>query len=342
MRTAGAGAPRPIATAPFETARVPPARMSAERLPDFFIGGAMKSGTSTLHALLARRPDVFMPRQELHFFSMDDVVQHPDLASAARGRVPHVDYERDLDTNLDWYAAQFGAARPDQRVGEHATTYLPSARVAPRIARLLPHARIIFLLRDPVRRALSHYWHTVRSGRAIYGFEKTIRYAPHTILTRGFYRESLEVFYRHFPREQIRVVIFEQFIADVPAAFREIERFLGLDPPFDIGGLPVHEHRGDAPRFPQLRLMQNRVLRGATTVHRLPVSTTKGDPAVGRRHRLALGLDRALRDANPPARRYADARPETVAFLQELFARENAGLSGLIGADVARYWPYMR
>lgn len=314
--------------------------MTAPRLPDFFIGGAMKSGTSTLHFLLDRHPDVFMPRQELHFFSLDDIVQHPELVGRAPAGWARPDYERDFDANLAWYASAFAAARPDQFVGEHSTAYLASPRVGPRIARLLPHARLIFLLRDPVRRAVSHYWHMVRSGRAIHSFEKTLRYAPHTILTRGFYRDGLEVFYRHFPRDQIRVLIFEQFVADVPAALRTVEEFLGLRSRLDVSGLRLHQHRGDAPLWPRLRLLQNRILRGATI---RPVAGPAAEAAApGRLQALALRLDAALRAANPPARRYPEPRPETLAFLRDVFARENAGLADLIGVDVARWWPYMK
>ena len=313
--------------------------MTETRLPDFFIGGAMKSGTSTLHFLLASHPDVYMPRQELHFFSLDDIVQHPELAGRSPRDWARPDYERDFDSNLAWYEAQFTGARPDQLVGEHSTAYLASPRVAPRIARLLPRARLIFLLRDPVRRALSHYWHMVRAGRAIHTFENSLRYAPHTMLSRGFYREALEGFFRHFPREQIHVQIFEEFVADVPAAFRKVEAFLELRDALDVNGLSVHQHRGDAPLWPRLRLLQNRLLRGATTRH------TAGPPArdaqPGSPRTLARRIDAALRAANPTVRRYPDARPETVAFLQDLFARENAGLAELIGQDVTRYWPYM-
>jgi hypothetical protein len=313
--------------------------VTTPRLPDFFIGGAMKSGTSTLHFLLDRHPAVFMPEQELHFFSLDDIVQHPELVGRAPAGWARPDYERDFDANLAWYAAAFAAARPDQVVGEHSTAYLASPRVAPRIARLLPRARLIFLLRDPVRRAVSHYWHMVRSGRAIHGFEKTLRYAPHTILTRGFYREGLEGFFRHFPRDQILVLIFEEFVADVPAAFRKVEEFLRLPHALEVQGLRVHQHRGDAPAWPRLRLLQNRMLRGATT--RSVAGPAGQDSVPGRAHALALRLDAALRAANPPARRYPEARAETVAFLQDVFARENAGLAELIGLDVARYWTYM-
>jgi hypothetical protein len=313
--------------------------MSKSRLPGFFIGGAMKSGTSTLHYLLDRHPDAYLPKRELHFFSMDDVGQHPELAgrSAATWVRPH--YERDFDTNLAWYAGHFAAAGPEQLTGEHATVYLSSPRAAARIADMLPDARLIFLLRDPVQRALSHYWHMVRSGRAIHGFEKTLRVAPHTILTRSFYREGLEHYLRYFPRDHILVLIFEEFINDISSEFRRVERFLSLPHALDLTGLPLHRHPGEAPRFPRLRLLENRVLRDATTP---PPPGPESDTQPPRSQRVALRIAQALRVANPQVPRYPQPRPETVAYLQEIFARENAGLSGLIGVDVERYWPYMK
>jgi hypothetical protein len=55
-----------------------------------------------------------------------------------------------------------------------------------------------------------------------------------------------------------------------------------------------------------------------------------------------MAVDRGLRRLNPPSRGDRGPRPETRAFLEDLFARENAGLSGLLGIDLGRYWPYMR
>src|SRR4051794_39226328 len=111
----------------------------AGRLPTFYIVGAMKSGTSALHQAVAAHPAVFMSTpKELHFFVED----------------------RNWSRGVEWYADQFAAANGASAVGEASVTYTQMpfrAGVAERIAQLTPNARIIYLVRHPVERMLSHY-----------------------------------------------------------------------------------------------------------------------------------------------------------------------------------------
>lgn len=302
----------------------------------------MKAGTSTLRGVLAAHPDVLIPNREVHFFCLDDITQHPDYPGPVRGRWIHLDYDRDFDTNVAWYAAIFERARPDQLVGEHSTVYLASPRAAGRMARLLPEVKLIFLLRDPVMRTYSHYWHLVRAGRAVHGFEKSLRYGPPSLLTRSFYQPQIEAYLQRFPRENVKILIFEEFVRDVQQGLDDVVRFIGLRSRLDVSGLDTHQHRGHVPRFGRLQLMQNRLFRDALGVCDRPdlPNVPRLPPAPA--HRLAVALDGALRRLNPPARRHRDLRPETRAFLEDLFARENAGLSELLGIDLGQYWPYMR
>jgi hypothetical protein len=309
-------------------------------LPDFIIGGAMKSGTSTLRYLLRRHPEVFLPDHEIHFFSLDDIVQHPDFVGPVNGTWIERDYERDFARNLAWYTAHFSPARAEQIVGEDSTVYLASSRAAERIRRLVPDVRLIFLLRDPVARAYSHYWHQVRSGRATRSFENTLRYQPHAILTRGFYRAQLEAYLRHFPRAQIKVLLFERFVADVQGGLDEVTRFLGLRASVDVTGLVTHQHRGDAPRSPRLRLLQNRLLHPAAAAGMLPDLPGGPAPRLPPMARLAVRVDGYLQRLNPFDRSYPPMGARVRSFLEALFARENAGLSELIGLDVKSSWPY--
>jgi hypothetical protein len=312
------------------------------RLPDFVIGGAMKAGTTTLHQLLARHAGVFIPEREIHFFCLDDITEHPDFAAPMGGKWVLPDFEADLAANLGWYRSFFGSARPDQLVGEHSTVYLPSSKAPERIARILPEARLVFLLRDPVARAWSHYWHRVRRGRAVHGFEATLRYAPHTLLTRGFYRRQLEAFFEHIPRERIKVLIFEELIREPQRVLDSVTTFLGLRPNLDLSGVGTHFHRGDAVRFPRLQLLQNRLFRPLVTRAHRP--DLPGMPAarLGAPERLALKLDAGLRAINRTGAGLPAMQSRTQEFLAALFARENAGLSELLGIDLERFWPSLR
>src|SRR5512139_536133 len=159
-------------------------------LPDFIIIGAPKCGTSALHLILAHHPGVFIPDLEVYFFDVDDISIHPEFFQRRDGFTLH-DFDRDLDTYLDWYRSLFAGAAPGQLVGEDSTTYLASRRAPERIARLLPSVRLIAMLRDPVARAYSNYWHNVRRARTARSFEETLRLEPGSLLTRGFYAEQL-------------------------------------------------------------------------------------------------------------------------------------------------------
>src|SRR3982074_822247 len=110
---------------------------SAGRVPEFFIVGHHKSGTTALYEMLRRHPEIFMPTlKEPRFFGSD---LHA-LANAPAGTRPET---------LEEFPALFEGARPQQRVGEASPSYLRSQRAAGEIAALQPAARCIAILREP-------------------------------------------------------------------------------------------------------------------------------------------------------------------------------------------------
>ena len=124
----------------------------AAGLPDLILVGAPKCGTTSLHAMLALHPDVFIPEYEVFFFDVDDVMIHPDFFFHRSGSSFH-DYEGEFEEYLAWYRSLFTSAEPGQIIGEDTTTYLCSHYAPTRIAELLPDVKLIALLRDPVDRA---------------------------------------------------------------------------------------------------------------------------------------------------------------------------------------------
>ncbi len=197
-------------------------------LPDAVILGAMKSGTSSLHNYLVQQPGVIEPlRKEVHYFD--------------------VNFER----GEAWYRAHFG------RVGEPGLNidsspyYLFQPAVPPRLQALLPEAKLIVLLRDPVRRAYSHYWHERDKGRETLSFEDAIaaeaarlgnaheRLADGTLdrsrehqhfsyLARGRYAEQLDRWFAAVPRERFLVLRFEDLARDPLGVLNLTLEFLGL------------------------------------------------------------------------------------------------------------------
>jgi hypothetical protein len=311
---------------------------SSYRYPDFIIAGAMKSGTTSLHAILAGDPRIFIPNPEIFFFDMDDPVQHPDFWYRVGDRWLSQSYQPHDERTLRWYSQFFENAQADQLVGEDSTTYLASAHAPGRIADLLPDAKVIILLRDPASRAYSHYWHLVRTGRAIYSFEESLRYGQGSLIQRSLYKPQVERFLARFDQQHLMVLVFEQFIRDMKASIGRVYRFLGLGEPPDLNLSTTHRNEALVPRWTGLQLWRNRLLRRFTDrfyaahLPNVPPQPAQRFPFLRLAHH-AHRLVNPLRPRRPPA-----MDPVTRRLLNELFARENEGLGELIGVDVNEYW----
>lgn len=294
----------------------------------------MKSGTSTLHQMLADLPGVFIPDPEIYLFSIDDIEQHPEFFQDRGKSWVMRDFDAKRDEYLAWYARFFADAPPGATIGEDSTSYLHSTRCAERIREVLPNARLIFVLRDPARRTYSHYWHLVRTGRAVEDFERTLRHSPGTLFQRSRYAEQARRYIELFPADQLKFVLFEDLIDDPGVVLRELVSFLGLPQPPRLASVP-HRNPTRVPRSMTAQLWRNRLFRDRVANRfrgHLPGSrraTGSLEQAVsGRWARWNLRTDRT-----PPP-----MRASTHRFLNVLFRHENDGLSELIGIDVERHW----
>lgn len=339
-------------TVPEAAAARRPARATDTRLPDFLVVGAMKSGTTSLYTALRRHPDVFMPDLEVGFFDVDDVRQHPDFFKRRRRRWHYHPWGRRRDELRSWYEGLFEDAGAGQLRGERSTTYMASTVAPARIRELVPGARLIFMMRDPVRRAYSNYWHLLRSGEATGSFERTLRYRPSVLFERGLYREQIERYLEHFPRDQLLFLVFEAFVEDPGEGVAEVCRFLGVDP----GRRPEREEERHANRgrYPWSRTLQYAVnaslFHGVLDGHRyldahLPALSYEalGYGPVARWGRRAARLAfRATARLNCSRRERPEMNPETREMLKYLYEDRNAGLGELIGRDLGRWWPVTR
>ena len=206
-------------------------RMRERRaLPDAVILGAQKCGTSSLQGYLVQHPGVIAPlRKEVHYFDLN----HGQCEAWSRA---HFGKEGEPGLNID--------ASP---------YYLFHPAVPARMHALLPDAKLIVLLRNPVRRAYSHYWHERDKGRESLSFEDAIAAEParlgqaeaqlasgekassrehqlHSYLARGRYAEQLERWLAVYPRERVLVLRFEDFVGAPLAGLNRTLEFLGLSP----------------------------------------------------------------------------------------------------------------
>jgi len=136
-----------------------------ESLPDFIIGGAMKSGTTSLHAILNSHPDIGISHNELGFFDIDNLLQHPDFNFYDKINDKWINQSMQDHPELlwKWYYEQFeGLKKTASVIGEDSTTYLCSEIAAQRIALQKKPIKLIFILRHPTKRTVSNYLHSIR------------------------------------------------------------------------------------------------------------------------------------------------------------------------------------
>lgn len=183
--------------------------MNAPLLPHFIIIGAMKSGTTTLYRHLALHPDVDMSRdKETDFFVA----------------------EKNWPQGLDWYGAQF--TRADAVRGEASPNYTKCrdfTGVPERMAGLCPYVRLIYILRDPVKRAESQFSHSVVMGAVspdLTDFGTSHEYAH--ILDGSLYARQLDLYLEHFPREAILVLDFDDLVRDPQRVMDQITAHIGV------------------------------------------------------------------------------------------------------------------
>lgn len=233
-----------------------------DRLPDFIIGGAMKSGTTSLHAILNSHPDIAMAHNELGFFDMDSILQHPDFNFFDKQSRTWISQsiEKHPDLIWDWYYSQFKGLRENHKlIGEDSTTYLSSRNVAKRIAIQEKKIKIIFILRHPTKRTISNYLHALKSDRAIYNLEDTLKYNPNSILRRSLYYEQLIPYYESLPFDSIKVILFEDFISDKMGCIKEVCDFLEVDfNKLDMSAISNHSNKTVIPKHIGLQLLKNR------------------------------------------------------------------------------------
>ena len=189
------------------------------RLPDFLIIGAAKCGTSTLFNYLGRHPDVFVTgTKEPDFFD-------PGMT---------------WDKGLDWYRGLFAEAAENQICGEASTHHARAPQVMhvpDRMIEIVPDIKLIYMMRNPVDRAHSHYVH--RHTKEIYPgqpfvktFEEFVIDEP-VCLDSGEYMMQINDFLRVFPREQFLFLLLDDVKSNPKAVLEETREFLGLSP-FDF------------------------------------------------------------------------------------------------------------
>lgn len=203
-------------------------------LPDFIIAGAMKSGTTSLFYYLMQHPQIMASTvKQVRYF---DGGPEPTHDNFARGPC--------------WYRSHFPFVSTLKRSGSITGEASPMTMFHPdaamRVWKTVPGVKLIFILRNPVDRAISHYRHAVRHGeedlpidqafssepdrlRAEDRRDRAYSFVHHSYVSRGMYAEQIARFLQLFPREQALIVPFEQMEADVHGLLSRVCAFLSID-----------------------------------------------------------------------------------------------------------------
>lgn len=251
---------------------------------NLFLTGAAKAGTTSLYYYLEQHPDIVTPRvKEPHYFSHI----HPDerivfARGGGRGDKSTI-WVYDKQQYLQLFRGRNSRNSQHQVYIDAAVTNLYSETAASEIKKFDPQARIIIMLRNPADRAWSHYNHLVRDGRETEPFGKGLELEKERIKKRwefswhykqmGLYDEQVERYITLFPKNQVMIILFEDFIRNPTAVLREVCRFSGLSG-FDFSEEPLHNISGKS-RSPGLAYLADQIAGYKKTIHRIiPPSVT--------------------------------------------------------------------
>jgi Sulfotransferase family len=274
-----------------EVRNVQDAASIATSLPNFLVIGAMKAGTTTLHTWLGQHPDIGMSTiKETNYF-----------VSQRTGHDPA------------WYSRQFDGRAPFRAESSTSYTKFPQRRGVPeRIHALLPDAKLVYILRDPIERTVSHYLHAVQRGRERRTLGEALAVLDDNVyVDPSRYHLQLEQYWPLYPPSRILVITAEELYRTPEDALDRVITFLGARPfRFDTERLEnVSERRGKDTAAG--RLIES--YRAKRIGRHLPRGAVKLAKRVNAR--LSRRIDRPVLDAASRAR-LCDGLAEDVSRLR--------------------------
>lgn len=270
--------------------------------PNFIVIGAGKSGTTWIYRLLKQHPEVFLASVKETLFFADEY---------ARG--------------VGWYEAFFRGSEGRRVVGEVSNTYIYYPGTAVRIHAYRPDMKLIATLRNPVDRTLSHYVWLLRNAQERGTFEEVIERRP-DLLERGLYGRHLTEYLRHFDRERLLVLLFDDLRRDPQVFASALFDFLGIEPHFPDNAF----ERALPASAPRSRLLARLVKKTALAVRGL------GFPSLVNKVKEGI-LPKLL--YRPLARdEYPVLQPATRERLNAYFREDVRTLSAIVGRDLVTEW----
>lgn len=293
--------------------------MDGLMVPNFFVVGGQKCGTTSLHTYLTAHPDIYLPKQKETKYFVDDALYAKGISS----------YEE------TWYSSHLneravGEVDPDYMYFEHALD-----RMRENIE--IDKAKFIFIFREPVSRAFSHYLMTYRRGIEPLSFKEAIN-AEHkriqqdyysrmhySYIDRGFYYRQVKRFLNYVDAEQILYILSEDLLYNTESTVNECFRFLGVNPDVEVN-YEERQHKASMPRSVKFtRLITS------SGIHKSLVKTLLPFPKLRRK------LRRGLLEINQTDNITLGIEDSERERLKTIYQQENKKLSGLISRDLTHW-----
>jgi hypothetical protein len=271
---------------------------------DFLIVGAQKSGSTSLRAFLGEQEkEIFVLNRELHFWNRKG--QYQDGAG------------------LSAYLENFAEAKPNQIKGEKSPSYLVSQEAPERIHKHFPEVKIIAILRNPIDRAYSAYWHGRRVGaietsttfgEAVRNYKVNQGKPYGDMVTAGFYSEQIARYLNFFPLKQLHVISFESTLTQSGDELHEVLKFL-----LPNSAIANQESQLAFPKRNVARASRFPKLNEAIFKSKLLSYSTKS--RISKKSLVDLKVPEMLEDDRK--------------FLQDIYAGENQALQSILGKNFA-------
>jgi hypothetical protein len=284
-------------------------------MPNFFVIGAQKAGTTSLYHYLDQHPQIYMsPRKEPHFFQGT----HSNFRWPGRRLAPV--------TDLRDYLALFEGVNDEKAIGEASASYLYSPEAPALIKRSVPDAKIIAVLRNPAQRAYSNFLHLRQVGReplasfadALQAEEQRMRekWGPDWYYKdKGFYHKQVKRYFDMFGQDRVGVWLYEDLRDDPSEMMRDVFRFLAVDDTF-VPDLSIEHNPSGIPRSRSLYTWVRKLSA------RNPVLVDRIFPAGLRGHLKSRIFVKPPQLPPQMHQRLADSYREDILKLQALIERD--------------------
>ncbi len=204
-----------------------------KKIPNFFIVGTPKAGTTSLYFYLEEHPEIFMsPIKETNYFSYNEIKEQK------------LYYNEEYIKTPDDYMNQFAGVKDEKAVGEASVSYLYYPSVPGKVKAFNPESRIIMVLRNPVDRGFSHYLMDKRLGfvktslkdiveRKDHSRQKNLYYQQYISL--GCYYEQVKRYLDTFGKERVKILLYEDIVTNIGEVVKDIYSFLEVAPDYKAG-----------------------------------------------------------------------------------------------------------